>query len=642
MPPTTPLVRISPWEWLQTMLLAVNLLWTTLCLGGYLPGTMVVTSWLTAALLLVHAVGWWQRARRGAGWRPHPAGWLFLPFLAYAAVNVAWVSPVHWLGWMDWLTWAQLIAVFWVVLNGNESRLTQRLLYVVLFTLAVVAVVLGCHQKFVDPTWLMLGRTQAEQFFGRASGPFGIPNSLAAFLMLLLPVAGALTLRRGASAAERVFYGWLTLVLLLGVGITISRGGWLALALALTVWPLLAAGDSWRRRMARAVLALAVVAVVGTLTYAVSPAVQERFDDLARGMGERSRPILWRAGWSMFGEKPVWGTGGGSFDVLFERYRPEGFLLTPRWAHNDYLNTLSDYGLVGFLLFFGAAGVVVVRAYRGAGQTSVGGAGGERLDALDDRWVRQAQGIGLLAFGLQLFVDFHFKLPALAMTFATLAAITVRRAWPAGSQAVARGKAWLAVPGAMAPIAAAVATVWVVVPQYRAEKLRQDGRRLINELAEEATSSPRFREHLEQAREALSAAVVLAPGNAQAWADLAYMRAQASRADPRREAILGRLAEADANRAVALAPLLAEAWVRRGVARDMQGRWNEAGDDFAKAIKLSPKSVLPWFHYAYHLAQKPAGHELAKALVEFCLRLDGKNSESLRLRDSLATGHTGR
>ena len=36
----------------------------------------------------------------------------------------------------------------------------------------------------------MLGRTQAEQFLGRSTGPFGIPNSLGVLMALLIPPVG--------------------------------------------------------------------------------------------------------------------------------------------------------------------------------------------------------------------------------------------------------------------------------------------------------------------------------------------------------------------------------------------------------------------------------------------------------------------
>ena len=119
--------RASGWEWAQVTLLSVNLAWTTLCLGGFLAQTMVVTSALSGGLLAVHlterAVGRWRSSRSEYNLpRLHFAGWLPLPFLVYAFANVQWVTPVGWLGWLDWLEWVQIAAIFWVVLNGVRTR----------------------------------------------------------------------------------------------------------------------------------------------------------------------------------------------------------------------------------------------------------------------------------------------------------------------------------------------------------------------------------------------------------------------------------------------------------------------------------------------------------------------------------------
>lgn len=693
------------WEWAQTALLAANLAWTTLCLGGYLARTMVVTSSLTAALLCVHALAGIPRRRGGqeapprggaasaAGGRcsasargAHPAGWLFLPFLAYAAANVRWVTPVPWLGWFDWLEWAQMIAVFWVVLNGIRSRAPQRALWAALFIVAVAGVLCASYQRFVRPDWLMLHRIQADQYLGRSSGPFGSPNSFAALLLLLLPPAGALALRRHASAAARVFFGWLALVLLFGLGLTISRGAWLGLAVALTAWPLLAglverrraeavprrAGEAevgvganpagprgprlrWGRRLLASMLVLAGIVIVGWAADAGSARVRGRLTQLVHDMGERSRPILWRAAWHMVREHPLTGTGGGSFDTEFERFRPAGFLNRPQWAHNDYLNTLSDYGTLGFVLFFGAAGLVIWRCARPRHRTdgsepalaaAAYGPGADAGDPLADPFVRQAQAIGLLAFALQLFVDFHFKVPALAMSFATVAALAVQRAWPVPGDADTsvsrasgvRGLGRWAAPVALACAAAVLAAA---IPAYRGEALRQAGREAIDSLIGVPVASPRFSRRIAHARALLDRAVALAPGNAQAWSDRAYAAAEAARADPSRARLLGAAAEADAGRAIMLAPLCAEYWIRRGVGRDLQAHWTTAGADFARAIALSPHASLPWFHYAYHLALRPSGRALAAAMLAVCLRLDPKNPDGLALRQHLATGRAG-
>src|SRR5476651_1817886 len=169
-PTQTP--RASAWEWTQIALLAANLAWTTLCLGGYRPETMVVTSVLTGALLAVHGLA---RAISPVP-RAHPAGWLLLPFLVYAAVNAQWLTPVRWLGWRDWFGWAQMIGIFWVVLNGVRSPAPRRALIFSLMGLGAVAVALACYQRFVQPDWLPLGRVQDDLFATRSSGPFGTPN----------------------------------------------------------------------------------------------------------------------------------------------------------------------------------------------------------------------------------------------------------------------------------------------------------------------------------------------------------------------------------------------------------------------------------------------------------------------------------
>jgi len=100
----------------------------------------------------------------------------------------------------------------------------------------------------------------------------------------------------------------------------------------------------------------------------------------------------------------VGGDSAGSYNVLFERYRPEGYRDEPHYAHNDYLNTLSDYGAVGFSLFFGGLSCRDVAVARSRANET---------DPRDNLPVGGA--IGLLAFALSLGVDFHLKLPALAL-----------------------------------------------------------------------------------------------------------------------------------------------------------------------------------------------------------------------------------
>ncbi|HRI81906.1 MAG TPA: O-antigen ligase family protein, partial [Opitutaceae bacterium] len=613
---------------LQATVLAANLVWTTLCLGGYRPETMVITSALTCVLLGLHLVA---RTIFTGERQLHPAGWFFVPFLAYAAANVVWVTPVRWLGWHDWLWWAQLVAVFWVVLNDLRRPSVRQLLMVTLAALGFVAVVLAAYQAYVRPDWLMLGKQQAEQFIGRSSGPFGIPNSLAGLLLLLLPPAVMLAVRPG-TLVRRLLAGYLAAAFLLGLVLTVSRGAWLGLAVAALLWPLLAPDRSWRRRLGLALGAGLLIVTAGWGLYTAVPPMRERFDALVAESGERTRPIMWRGAWQLFRENPVWGSGAGSYNIAFEKHRPEHYQLNSQWAHNDYLNTLSDYGAVGFGLFFGAVLAVLFGCRWHAGKAA--GASPPPRGWLDDPWVRQGAVFGLLAFGLQLFVDFHLKIPALAMALAVVAGLLVPHVWPANAK---REETPLAARVGQFGLAAALVAVGAVfvTNHYRAEALRYPARLAIDRLVDVDTVD--YREVLAPALASLERATKIDARNAQAWSDLAYATGLWAHVEPENTRQLGMEAEAYARWSLSLSRAGAEPWIRLGIALNMQGRWPEAGEAFSEALGQAPASARVWFHQAYHLSLNPITRAVARSAVALSLRLDPDYRPAQVLRQQLAS-----
>lgn len=652
MPDDAPSPPVRIWEWTQTTLLVLILVWTTLRLGGVLPETQVVTGTLTVMLLGMHLLA--RAAGKGNTAGFHPAGWWLLPFPAYALCNVVWVSPVPWIGWRDWFGWVQMIVVFWVVLNDIRSRRPRHVVVVTIVILALISVVLACYQRFVQPSWLILGRTQAPQFMGRSSGPFGIPNSLGAYLILVLPAVGAMASRRSAKASERVFFGWLTLVLCVGLWLTISRGAWISLALSLTLWPLFfTRGRVWRR-IALAAATLMAVALLAVVVYRTSSKVQERLVQLVQDVGDRPRPILWRAAWKLFREHPAFGSGAGSYNVFFERYRPEHEQCDPESAHNDYLNTLSDYGAVGFVLFFGAALTIAVAAARHAGVSAPASRSEARgfnrftpgfslpipHDPLDEPIVRQAIGIGMLGFALHLMVDFHFKIPALAMTFATVGALLTGLVWPAcGNRNGVAGRdraPWSRLALGVSALAVLAFHAGWLLPRHRAEAIRYRIRSQIDRLDKHPVPVADKRVLAERALSEFTRAIELDPSNAQSWSDRAYAAGLVAHEEPKREVALGVEAEADVRKALQSSPVVAEFWLRLGVALDMQRRWVEAGNAFTQALRLAPASAPAWFYYSYHLSINPITHSLARSAVATCLRLDPGNRDAEALRRHLA------
>jgi hypothetical protein len=662
---------LSAGEWALAALLAGNLAWTSPHLGGVRAETMAASWLLTGAALALHLL---LAALSGERPRWSGVGVLLAAFLVCAAANVRFVTPVRWLGVRDWLGWAQMIAVFWVAWRGLRRAGPRGLLLGVAVMLGLAAAVLCAYQSFVNPGWLMMGRAQMAHHAGRASGFFGNPNSMAAFFVLLIPPLLALAWQRGAGAGRRLACGGAAAMMLAGWVLTLSRGGWLALAAALAAWPLLARGRKWRGRLWRSGAALAAFAAAGAGLYVASPAVRARVDKFVEEHGERSRPILWMASLRLAAGSPVFGAGAGSFGVLFERERPEGFRGEPQWAHNEFFNTLGEHGAAGLLLFFGAAGAVtwrLLRARRAAG-------GAEHLSSGCDDWrapeITRAIGAGLLALGLACWLDFHLKIPAVAMLAAVLAAEGWRRvadsAAPApapaktgapGTVSAALAKARAALGKTLAKARAALPTLPVppvpaaaarrvvivakclaafavmlfvtlkVAPFYRAEAARAGARAQIDALATGDHSPADILAHLHRTQQLLTRAAVISPAgagifaNPQIFSDLSYHAALLTRipdADAGAIATLGKRAEQAARDALAQSDAVYEFWIRLGVALDVQGRWDEAGEAFTRALELAPASALAWYHQAYHMALNPSAHSQAIIFIETCLRLD--------------------
>lgn len=599
--------------------LGVALVWTTYQLGGFRPETLTVT---TALLALAACLEFLARFMVGGG---HPMEACLVPFLVYAAINATWISPVAWRGWQDWYLWLHAVAGFWLGLSLWRERGARRVMVGAVGLCAVVAAGCAFYQRAVQLDWLPMGRVQVEQYAGRLSGSFGIPNSLAALMLLVLPGAVAMAWRGRGRGWRRLGVG-LTVVFLAALFLTVSRGAWLSAGLTVASVPLWWGRGAWWRRLGVSLALVVAGGVLLTAVVGVSPVAHARLSALVRDLGERSRPIMWKGAWQLHRDAPVWGTGAGSYAVLFERHRPEFFQDDPNWPHNDYLGTLSDYGWLGVGLSFGVAVAVAVWAYRNRGRGT-----GDRDESV--RWLRRGGALGVMAFALSLGVDFHLKIPALGMLVGVVAACVVASYAPGRSVPMpSMGLRVLSLVLAMGVGAWAAA---VVVPLYLAEGARYAARQRIDRWGAEAAGQPLPRYDVEWVLSDFERAARLHPGNAQAWADLAYAYELLAQIDPGRRLDLGKHAEEAANQALARSRVVPEFWIRRGVALDLQGRWGEASADFTEAARLAPAAAWVWFYQAFHLSQRRGAHSMAIAAAVVCLRLDPYHPRAKALLEAL-------
>ncbi|MBL9214343.1 MAG: O-antigen ligase family protein [Opitutaceae bacterium] len=615
-------------EWVLVLGLAGTLAGTTLGLGGALPQTRQPIAWALGGLTALGGVLWLAGRGRG-GPAGNLAALLPLPFLCYALASVLWLAPARWLAWREWWLWLEMWLVFVLALHFGRERRHLWVFVLTFIALGLAGAGMAAYQRFVDPEWLMLGRQQATQFFGRSSGMFGVPNSLAGLYELMIPACLALLFSRATGLVAKLACAWLAAVFLFAVVLTGSRGGWIGLGLALALWPVLAA-RAWWKGLAGAAAILAAAAAGLAVLYQCSDHARNRIQPFLDGQFEASRPVIWKVGVRIWQEHPWLGSGSASYNVRFDQYRPRGFRHVPVWTHNDYLNTLSDYGVAGFVLWGGAGAGMFLLGWRAVRRARREKAGGDDPFALA-RW-KLGLLVGLLAWALHLAVDFHTKIPALAFAAAVAMALLLRDE-PALRRDVrpAAARTW----GVLAVGLGLGLPLWSG-PSYRAESLRFEARRALDR---QALGQDTLAKTVPPAIADLREALALDPANGRAWADLAFALAQAWHLERGDLARAGRDSEQAARRALALCPWLAEAWIRLGVALDMQGRLAEGEPCFERALQLAPHSSSWWYYYAYHLQSFPQRRDEARRAVETCLALDPSNPAGEALRKQLVNRH---
>ncbi|HLY24013.1 MAG TPA: O-antigen ligase family protein [bacterium] len=188
----------------------------------------------------------------------------------------------------------------------------------------------------------------ADVIHTRVYGTLGSPNVLAGFL--LFGIAGAAVLAMSLPIFLRPIAAAVLVVEVTALMLTYSRGGYAGLAAFVIV---AAAALVPVRRRAWWVLLL--IAVVAGVAIARLPAVGLRAQSLAPAQEDTvtSRRFIWRTAVRVWDAHRLWGTGLGTFNVVYSAYRPPDVLTTyaminvPGSAHDDYLQILAETGALG-------------------------------------------------------------------------------------------------------------------------------------------------------------------------------------------------------------------------------------------------------------------------------------------------------
>ncbi|GIL09396.1 MAG: hypothetical protein BroJett033_9070 [Chloroflexota bacterium] len=401
---------------LARALLAVALIYG-LTIGGTYNGLVEPRFRLLSLAGLALLAAAWLLARWRGGWRWHwtpldaaAVLWTLAFGLSLAANQDAWRRIAIGLWYMG------LYAGLWFLLLDvlANRRLSRAGLVDALLLAGLIVLIFGYMQIVVT--------LSAGLGLPRPVSTLGNPNTLAAVLVALLPLAAARAAGARTAPARALLAAYALAVGVLLV-ITRSRGAWIGAVVGLAVLATLllarygllsprrlrAQWAALGRRVRAAVAAgalLALLVAAGGLVY-----LFDSLDDPGRDIGLRT--YLWEAALAMGGEKPLTGQGLFTFGRNLARYDSIPPRQPQAHAHNAPLQIVAELGLAG-----AAAAVVSLALILTAAQRNW------RRASPAERILLAGAGGGAAAFGAHHLLDLPAMAPAVALVgLATLAAL---------------------------------------------------------------------------------------------------------------------------------------------------------------------------------------------------------------------------
>ena len=299
-----------------------------------LVGLLLAVSWLAVTA---------TRDDRADFFRAHPA------ITLVAALFIGWST----------------LSVVWAEDAARVVSSTQRYaLNLCLLPIAYTAIRRREHLTYVAAAFvagavgsMLLGVATGASFAvtgdaSRLAGGIGESNELATVLGAAIILSLALIASNRTPQIVRAGALIAAPLALIGIVATLSRAGLVALATALLVGVFI--GGRWRGWFAGALVIAATDWVIFLSVFASSAA-----RDRVQSTNSTGRSDIWTVGTRMVKANPVQGVGGGNFPVASVHYllapglivRDDFILVTPKVAHNIYLEVQAELGIVGLVLF---------------------------------------------------------------------------------------------------------------------------------------------------------------------------------------------------------------------------------------------------------------------------------------------------
>lgn len=350
-----------------------------------------------------------------------PLAWVVIAFTLYA-VGRYFTADIEYAARMELIQVVLMAFMFLLAVNNLRG---QTEIEWVSFTLIGLGTLISGYAMVQlithsDKVWNISTGTAI-----RTGGTYISGNHLAGLLEQLMPLALAFMLVGRLKKVGKILLAYALLMMCGGLAATFSRAGWVSAAAGLVL--VLGVLLCHKNHRLRAFLVLAVMITGGFIYVQTYLSKTKGFEERVKNTNPiipgvvdmSSRFWMWGTALRMWDDHRIWGVGPGLFNYRFREYRPETIQLTPDRCHNDYLNLLVDWGVVGGVIVSAGIGIFLVGLLKTwphvrREENDFGKSQSNRF-----AFFLGATG-GLFALSVHSLMDFNLHIPANALVAVTL------------------------------------------------------------------------------------------------------------------------------------------------------------------------------------------------------------------------------
>jgi O-antigen ligase len=321
---------------------------------------------------------------------------------------------------------AALLVYFVATLIFTDTPRRLRTIVATITIFGFLLAMFGLTQSFTTDGTRVYWFRQLSQ--STAFGPFINRHHFAGYMELAIALPLGMLFSGSIESYKRPMYAFVAMMMGVALIMTNSRGGIISLGAEILFLVIVAGpgvqsgerrprGQRIRSALLRAGLAFGMIVILigGTIAVGGSDVFTRLLGTANADDPTTGRAHFWSVTLDVIKAYPVVGTGLGSFSVIYTKYDSRNGFYRLEQAHNDYLQTLADGGVIGgilgltFIIFLFGRGIAV-----------------RETDDKFRRGVATGALAGCFAVLIHSFFDFTLHTTSNALLFLILAALATQ------------------------------------------------------------------------------------------------------------------------------------------------------------------------------------------------------------------------